>query len=177
MSKVNNKDTRTTPLLHIFRTPFHKNTTGGLLLKFHQKVWINEHLRIRLRNLFQIHFKFRYKKNSIATQGMQTMQKPAVANEVRSQMFQPQNMKKKNEKQRKAEELDRNNNSKSPQTGKVWIDFSHLSCKMVVVNWSTGDAELIPFIWKKINLRIFVSDIYDRSPFTLSSLSIGLPLL
>ena len=45
---------------------------------------------------------------------------------------------------------------------------------MVVVNWSTGDAELIPFIWKKINLRTFVSDIYDGSPFTISSLSIGI---
>ena len=53
-----------------------------------------------MRNLFQIHFKFRYKKNSIATQGMQAMQKPAVANEVRSQMFQPQNMKKKKMKNR-----------------------------------------------------------------------------
>ena len=67
--------------------------------------------------------------------------------------FSPKTWRKKNEKQRKAEELDRNNNSKSPQTGKVWINFSHLSCKMVVVNWSTGDADWFHLFGKKIILE------------------------
>ena len=74
----------------------------------------------------------------------------------------------------KTEELEGNNTSKLLQTRKVWMDFSHFSCRMVRVRYL---KKLNWFYFFGKRTLEFSSQRYDRSPCKLPYWGIIWPLL